>query len=302
MLIIMSETKSILVTGAHGQLGRSVELISSQYPHYQFSFVSRDELDLSDAENMTDYFQHNHFDFIINCAAYTAVDQAEQEPELANNINHMAVQKLAEIAKAQDSALIHISTDYVFDGENCTPYTEIEQTNPQGVYGNSKLAGEQAVIHIAPKGCIIRTSWVYSEFGNNFVKTMLRLGCEREKLSVVFDQVGSPTRAKDLAFAIMRIIELNTTQCEQLVEVPIYHFSGEGVCSWYDFAKTIFELANISCDVSPIETKDYPTPATRPHYSVLNKAKIKDEYELSIPYWKDSLKQCIATLQENSTV
>jgi dTDP-4-dehydrorhamnose reductase len=298
----MSETKSILVTGAHGQLGRSVELISSQYQHYQFSFVSRDELDLSDAENITHYFQHNHFDFIINCAAYTAVDKAEQETELTNAINHVAVQKLAEIAKSKGSALIHISTDYVFDGTNCTPYTEIEQTNPQSVYGNSKLAGEQAIIHVAPKGCIIRTSWVYSEFGNNFVKTMLRLGNEREKLSVVCDQVGSPTRAIDLALAIMKVVELNADQWEQHVEVPIYHYSNEGVCSWYDLAKTIFELANIPCNVSPIETKDYPTPAIRPHYSVLNKAKIKDEYELTIPYWKDSLKECIATLQENSTV
>lgn len=235
----MSETKSILVTGAHGQLGRSLKVISPLYSNYQFSFVSRDELDLSDADNIVSYFQHNHFDFIINCAAYTSVDKAEQEIELANTVNHIAVKKLAEIAKAQDSALIHISTDYVFDGTNCTPYAEIEQPNPQSIYGASKLEGEEAIVRLATKAIIIRTSWVYSEFGNNFVKTMLRLGKEREKLNIVCDQIGSPTRANDLALAIMKIVELNADQWEQDVEVPIYHYSNEGVCSWYDFAKTI---------------------------------------------------------------
>jgi len=300
----MPEIKSILVTGANGQLGRSLRGIESLYPQFQFIFTDREELDLCELDNVTDYFKQNRFDLIINCAAYTAVDKAEKEPELADAINHRAVKQLAEIAKSQNTILIHISTDYVFDGTNYKPYIETDLTNPQSIYGISKLAGERAMQAISPKGMIIRTSWVYSEFGSNFVKTMLKLGQEREQLNVIFDQVGSPTYAKDLAQKIMRIIEANSeswciAEGDNQKELPIYHFSNEGVCSWYDFVKVIFEMTGINCIVNPIETKDYATPATRPHYSLLNKAKIKHDYDLVIPYWKDSLKECLLALQEN---
>ncbi|MCK4842921.1 MAG: dTDP-4-dehydrorhamnose reductase [Methylococcales bacterium] len=292
----MPNIKSILVTGANGQLGQSINSIAPEYPEYQFHFVTRNQLDLSDIENITTYFQKNNFDLIINCAAYTAVDKAEQEAELADAINHQAVKKLAEIAKEQSTVLIHISTDYVFDGTSYKPYVETNQVNPQSNYGASKLKGERALQIISPEGCIIRTSWVYSEFANNFVKTMIKLGQQRDQLSVIFDQIGSPTYAKDLAQAIMKIVANNGLI--KHTKLPIYNFSNEGVCSWYDFAKAIFEMNNINCNVSPIETKDYPTPAKRPHYSLLNKAKIKLDYDLIIPYWKDSLKSCLKALQE----
>ena len=291
----MSKQKSILVTGANGQLGQSFKLISEQYPNYQFTFATRKEIDLSLLESINNYFQQKQFDLVINCAAYTAVDKAEQEVELADAINHLAVKQLAQIAKEQGTVFIHISTDYVFDGTNYRPYIETDSINPQSVYGASKLKGEQAIQAIKPKGCIIRTSWVYSEFGNNFVKTMLKLGQDREQLNVIFDQVGSPTYAKDLAQAIMAIVQSN--QLNNISKPEIYHYSNEGVCSWYDFARQIFEISKIDCDVNAIETKDYPTPATRPHYSLLNKAKIKQAYNLMIPYWKDSLKQCLQNLQ-----
>lgn len=291
----MYKQKSILVTGANGQLGQSFKLISEQYPNYQFTFATRKEIDLSLLESINNYFQQKQFDLVINCAAYTAVDKAEQEVELADAINHLAVKQLAQIAKEQGTVFIHISTDYVFDGTNYRPYIETDSINPQSVYGASKLKGEQAIQAIKPKGCIIRTSWVYSEFGNNFVKTMLKLGQDRDQLNVIFDQVGSPTYAKDLAQAIMAIVQSN--QLNNISKPEIYHYSNEGVSSWYDFARQIFEISEIDCDVNAIETKDYPTPATRPHYSLLNKAKIKQAYNLMIPYWKDSLKQCLQNLQ-----
>lgn len=287
--------QKILVTGANGQLGQSFQAVSAQYPNYQFTFAIRKDIDLNSLESIDNYFKQKQFDLIINCAAYTAVDKAEQEVELADAINHLAVKKLAQIAKEQSSVLIHISTDYVFDGTNYRPYSETDITNPQSVYGASKLKGEQAIQAIKPKGCIIRTSWVYSEFGNNFVKTMMKLGWDRDQLGVIFDQVGSPTYAKDLAQSIMTIVQSNKLNNASTPE--IYHYSNEGVCSWYDFARQVFEIKNIDCRVNAIETKDYPTPATRPHYSLLNKAKIKQAYNLMIPYWKDSLNQCLQNLQ-----
>ncbi len=293
--MMIAEQKTILVTGVNGQLGQSLMLISVKYPQYQFSFTGRDDLDLSRTDSITDYFQQNRFDYIINCAAYTAVDNAESEPELADKINHIAVKKLAEVAKEHEATLVHISTDYVFDGTSHRPYIETDNTNPQSVYGASKLKGEKAIQEIKPKGCIIRTSWVYSEFGNNFVRTMLELGQDREQLSVIFDQVGSPTYAKDLAQAIMTIVQSN--QLNDSSETEIYNYSNEGVCSWYDFARTIFEIKGITCAVSAIETKDYPTAATRPHYSVLNKAKIKQVFNIAIPYWKVSLAECIGNIE-----
>ena len=302
----MPNINTILVTGSSGQLGQSLKNIANDYPTLNFTFVTRSDLDLSHPESITNYFQNyfqqQQFDLIINCAAYTAVDKAEAEPTLANQINHLAVKQLAEIAKHQNTKLIHISTDYVFNGKQHRPYIESDDVAPQSVYGDSKLKGEQALLAILPNnGLIIRTSWVYSEFGNNFVKTMLRLGQERDSLNVIFDQVGTPTYAGDLATAIMTIAT-NEIFTQQNLPTEIYHYSNEGVCSWYDFAKTIFELSNTDCDVSPIETKEYPTPATRPHYSLLNKAKIKHDYHLTIPYWKDALQTCLTQYaqQENA--
>ena len=291
--------KSILVTGAQGQLGSELRQLSDLYSDFTFTFICRNELDLSDSEAIQSWFVDKTFDVIINCAAHTAVDKAQTEPDLAKAINSTAVETLARIAKAHNSALIHISTDYVFNGKNYQPYKETELTDPQGIYGQTKLEGEQAMLAINPaKSVIIRTSWVYSQFGNNFVKTMLRLGKEREELGVIYDQIGSPTSARDLALAILAIIQ--HPKLETLTTTEVYHFSNEGVCSWYDFAKAIFELSAITCQVKPIETKDYPTPATRPHYSLLNKAKIKNTFDLTIPYWKDSLIGCLENLTGNN--
>ena len=289
--------KTLLVTGATGQLGQSLSAIKSDYPDYDITFVNRQQLDLSNSQSISEYFKTHHFDVIINCAAHTAVDKAETEVELANQLNHLAVKQLAEIAAEQHTKLIHISTDYVFNGRQYRPYVESDDVQPQGVYGQTKLEGEQAIqARLKNNGLIIRTSWVYSEYGNNFVKTMLKLGQERDELNVIFDQVGTPTYAQDLAKAIMSIVQSeHFNQIE--FETNIVHFSNEGVCSWYDFAKSIFELSNIACNVSPIEMKDYPTPAKRPHYSVLNKTKIKQHYKLTIPFWKDSLQQCLKALQ-----
>jgi len=294
----MSEQTAILVTGSTGQLGQSLKAIIDNYPQFHFVFANRSQLDLNQSDSITRYFEQHQFDVIINCAAHTAVDKAESEPELANQINHLAVKQLAECAKQHNAKLIHISTDYVFDGKSYRPYREDDTVAPQGVYGQTKLDGELSVQKILKNNAvIIRTSWVYSEYGNNFVKTMLKLGEERESLNVIFDQVGTPTYAKDLAIAIMEITG-STEFNKNDFDTQIMHFSNEGVCSWYDFSKAIFELSTISCDVSAIETKDYPTPAKRPHYSVLNKAKIKQTYRLTIPYWKDSLKQCLSALQD----
>jgi len=296
----MPKIKTILVTGKNGQLGCTLKSLESQYPQYQFTFTGREELDLSCSQSIVTFFENNRFDVVINCAAYTAVDKAEEQQELADAINHLAVKQLAEIAQKNGSIFIHISTDYVFDGESYKPYVENDLINPQNIYGSTKLKGEQAIQDIMKGAVIIRTSWVYSEYGNNFVKTMLRLGRERDQLNVIFDQIGSPTYAKDLALSILAIIDSisdNLTDFQKEV-TSIYHFSNEGVCSWYDFAKAIFELSDIQCAVSPIETKDYPTPAKRPHYSVLNKATIKQSYPVNIPYWKDSLSECLNKLQK----
>ena len=290
--------KSILVTGANGQLGNELRELSVLYPDFTFTFIGRSELDLSNSAAIQAWFHDKLFDVIINCAAYTAVDKAESEQALAKAINTTAVDTLARIAKEKAIALIHISTDYVFDGKNFKPYSETDPTDPQAIYGQTKLDGELAMLAINPaNSIIIRTSWVYSSFGNNFVKTMLRLGKEREELGVIYDQVGTPTSARDLAQAILSIIQHPKLSAQK--ETAIYHFSNEGVCSWYDFALAIFELSDIHCTVKPIETLDYPTPAKRPHYSLLNKAKIKNTFEITIPYWKDSLQACLDVLKGN---
>lgn len=300
----------VLVTGANGQLGSELHALSNSYPQYIFTFADRNTLDLSNLCKLEDYFDTNSFNVIINCAAYTAVDKAENDEEIANTINHRAVSLLAKIAKKNNIALIHISTDYVFNGQNYRPYIETDPTDPQGVYGRTKRDGENAILDIAPKNTIIlRTSWVYSSFGNNFVKTMLRLGKERDNLGVIFDQVGTPTYARDLAAAILQILDVKLSmlnsdpsiQNSKLIinnSPQIYHYSNEGVASWYDFAKAIFELSGITCQVNPITTDQYPTPAKRPHYSLLNKSKIKHDFQLSIPYWRDSLKEGLVILGE----
>jgi dTDP-4-dehydrorhamnose reductase len=288
--------KTLLITGAQGQLGSELRLLSPQHPDLSFTFIGRDDIDLSQPEAIQAYFKDKTFDVIINCAAYTAVDKAESEPALAQSINADAIEVLASIAKEKNSALIHISTDYVFDGKNYRPYLETDKTDPQSVYGQTKLEGEQALQNInPPKSLIIRTSWVYSSFGTNFVKTMLHLGKERESLGVIFDQVGTPTYARDLARTILTLVE--NPQLYALTATEIVHYSNEGVCSWYDFATTLFELSGQTCQVNPIETKDYPTPATRPHYSLLNKTKIKQQFGISIPYWKESLAECLSLLK-----
>lgn len=287
---------NILVTGASGQLGYEIKFISALYPQYKFTFSNREILDLCDLSKTEEYFENKTFDVIINCAAYTAVDKAESEPELADTINHRFVNILAKIVKKQHIKLIHISTDYVFNGRNHRPYIETDATEPSGVYGRTKRDGENAILAVRPANTIIiRTSWVYSSFGNNFVKTMLRLGSERDSLGIIFDQVGTPTYARDLAQAILDILsKVNNGSPE------IYHYSNEGSASWYDFAKAIFELSDITCQVNPITTDQYPTPTARPHYSLLNKSKIKNDFSISIPYWRDSLRTCLKELGAHS--
>lgn len=278
-----------LVTGANGQLGSEIRELAASYPQYHFFFTDVVELDITNKEAIHEYVAKNNINTIINCAAYTAVDKAESEPELANSINHLAVHYLAEVAKEHHCKFIHISTDYVFDGTNHKPYVETDVPDPQSVYGKTKLAGEQAMQTMNPSNSIIiRTSWVYSSYGNNFVKTMLRLGKERDQLSVVADQIGTPTYAGDLAKAILTILPKLKSE-----NVELFHYSNEGVCSWYDFAKAIFEIKGLPTKVNAIETTQYPTPAKRPFYSVLNKSKIKDTFLTEIPYWKEALKDCL---------
>jgi len=296
----------ILVTGKNGQLGKSIQKIINEQGNSprsnneqqvnDFLFVGREELDLSSENNINYYFNNNDkFDIIINCAACTQVDKAEKETELANQINHLAVKQLASIASKQKAKLIHISTDYVFDGDSNKPYLETDKPNPINVYGKTKLAGEKALQEIMPTNAmIIRTSWVYSEYGNNFVKTMLNLGKERDELNVVSDQIGSPTYATDLAGAILEIIDNK----DKKQSTEIYHYSNEGEISWYDFAKEIFELVDIRCAVKPITTQQYPTPARRPKNTLMNKAKIAKTFSVGISDWKESLNTCITILKE----
>lgn len=284
---------NILVTGSNGQLGSEIKELSSNYS-YNFFFTDKSNIDITNKDNIKAFCQTNNINVIINCAAYTTVDKAESDIENADLVNRKAVKKLAIISKELDIKLIHISTDYVFDGRNCKPYNEEFQTNPQSVYGRTKLEGELELININPKNSlIIRTSWVYSYYGNNFVKTMIKLGKEKESLGVIFDQIGTPTYALHLAKTILDIIP--NIQNEK---VEVVNFSNEGVLSWYDFAKEIMKMAKLSCKIDPIETFQYPTPAKRPHFSVLNKAKIKEMFNIEIPYWKDGLDDCLKRLGE----
>lgn len=283
----------VLVTGANGQLGRTFQVIASQYPEHDFFFANSSQLDITNSNSIDKAFNDINPEITINCAAYTAVDLAEDEPSAAFAVNAEAVRNLVDACKKYNAAIIHISTDYVFDGTGKIPYVETDPVNPLGIYGKSKRKGEEAILQSDISALIIRTSWVYSEFGNNFVKTMLRLGKERHELNVVSDQIGSPTYTYDLAHAVMRAIN---QQGKWLNSQLLYHFSNDGVCSWYDFALTIFEYSNIKCKVNPIRTEDYPTIASRPQYSVLNSTKIEHDFELNINHWKDSLKKALLSL------
>ncbi|WP_406683477.1 dTDP-4-dehydrorhamnose reductase [Seonamhaeicola sp. MEBiC1930] len=283
---------NILITGSNGQLGSELKEFAKSNSAYNFHFFGREALDITNHAAVENFVKEADISIIINCAAHTAVDKAESDIEMATKLNHFAVENFAKIAKDNKVKLIHISTDYVFDGTNHMPYVESDNTNPQGVYGRTKLAGEQAIQRLNPKNSIIiRTSWVYSSFGNNFVKTMIRLANERNELGVIVDQIGTPTYAKNLAQGILEIIPKLENE-----NVEVYHFSNMGACSWYDFAKTIFNLKEIDIKVNAIETSQYPTAAKRPFYSVLNKNKIKDKFQIEIPYWKDALKDCLKKL------
>lgn len=273
-----------LVTGANGQLGQKLRLLLGDRAEY----AGHTELDITDEAAVSAFFAARKFDAVINCAAYTAVDKAEDDAETADRANRVGPELLARYGRN----IIQISTDYVFDGTAHLPYREIDAPNPVSVYGRTKLAGEEAALAEADTAIVIRTSWVYSSFGNNFVKTMRRLGAQRESLGVVFDQVGTPTYAADLAAAIVAVLPQITPGMKE-----IYHFSNEGVASWYDFACAIMEESGLSCAVRPIESAEYPTRAARPAYSVLNKAKIKKDFGLSIPHWTDSLKRCVRKME-----
>jgi dTDP-4-dehydrorhamnose reductase len=288
----LSTKKNILVTGANGQLGMEFRQLEKKYDYYTFLFVTKEELSITDTSAVEHFFKENHIDICLNCAAYTAVDKAEADPEMAAKINCDAVRNLSEAASKLNAVLIHTSTDYVFDGTSCVPYTEEAPVNPQSAYGITKSEGEKAALRYN-KAIVIRTAWLYSTFGNNFVKTMLRLGNERRELGIVFDQTGTPTYANDLASAILKVIDFTE---KQGIKPGIYHYSNEGTCSWYDFAWEIMNYTETSCKIKPIETKDYPLPAKRPAYSVLNKSKIKKTFGIEIAYWKTSLYKCLKEL------
>jgi len=288
---MVNPQKSLLVIGKNGQLACSIRKIAAEFSDLYIKFSKRCDLDLSDLQSIDNYFSLNRYDIIVNAAAYTAVDQAESEPELADLINHQAVKKLAEIALQQDSVLIHVSTDYVFDGKSSTPYREEDPTNPINTYGRTKLLGEQAMQQISPRGCIVRTSWLISEFGNNFVKTMIRLGRERDELRVVYDQVSSPTYAVDLARALLKIAQKSTLM--ESGRLQVYHYANDGLCSWYDLAVVIFQLQKIECNVIAITSEQYPAYAERPSYSVFCKDKIKEDFNVIVPYWRDALRACL---------
>lgn len=282
--------KQILVTGCNGQLGNELQQLASKYEDIQFHFTDKEELDITDRKEVYSFIERHAISVVINCAAFTAVDKAESEPELCDLLNHVAPGYLAEAVASIGGTMIHVSTDYVFDGTSCTPYREEDTPNPQTVYGRTKLAGEESVIRSCPGSMVIRTAWLYSTFGNNFVKTMIRLGKERDSLGVVFDQIGTPTYARDLAQTIL-------TAVEKGIVPGVYHFTNEGVCSWFDFTRAIHRLEGIDdCQVQPIHTEEYPVPAKRPHYSVLDKSKIRKTYGIDIRWWEDALKECIKNL------
>ena len=286
----------VLITGSNGQLGSEIKELAIKYKKTDFIFKDLPELDICNFEALQAFILVNNINAVINCAAYTAVDKAEEDAEIAEQVNSKGVINLVNALQTVNGKLIHISTDYVFDGNHFLPYKESDPVNPIGVYGETKRAGELAVINSAIDSIVIRNSWLYSSFGSNFVKTMLRLGSEKENLGVIFDQVGTPTFARDLAKTCLDILTgVNALKISKAGN--LYHYSNEGVASWYDFAISIMELGGVNCKVNPIQTKDYPTLARRPHFSVFNKSKIKTDFEIEIPYWRDSLKDCIEKIK-----
>jgi dTDP-4-dehydrorhamnose reductase len=289
----------VLITGSNGQLGSEIKELASEYENLQCVFKDLPELDICDAEVLNTFIIDQHINAVINCAGYTAVDKAEEDPEIAEQVNAKGVLNLVNALEKVDGKLIHISTDYVFDGNHSQPYKESDPVSPVGVYGETKRAGELAVLNSNIDAIVIRTSWLYSGYGNNFLKTMLRLGNEKKSIQVVFDQKGTPTFANNLAKTCLDILsDASSTNLSK--KGSLYHYSNEGVSSWYDFASAIMEISNIDCKVIPIETKDYPTQARRPLYSVLDKSKIKSDFKVTIPHWRDSLANCIKKINHNS--
>ena len=289
----------VLITGSNGQLGSEIKDLASDYENLECVFKDLPELDICDTKMLTTCIVDKNINVVINCAGYTAVDKAEENPEIAEQVNSKGVLNLVNALKKVDGKLIHISTDYVFNGNHSQPYKESDPVSPVGVYGETKRAGELAVLNSSIDAIVIRTSWLYSVYGNNFVKTMLRLGNDKESIQVVFDQVGTPTYARDLAKTCLDILsDAGSTNISK--KGKIYHYSNEGVTSWYDFAIDIMEISNIDCNIIPIETKDYPTKAIRPLYSVLDKSKIISDFKVIIPHWRDSLANCLKKINHNS--
>ena len=285
----------VLITGSNGQLGSEIKEMAANYKKLDFIFKDLPDLDICNFNLLQSFIIDNNINAVINCAAYTAVDKAEEDSIIATKVNYEGVLNIVNALENVNGKLIHISTDYVFDGDHFFPYKESDPVSPIGVYGETKREGELAVINSALDSIVIRTSWLYSSFGNNFLKTMLGLGSEKDSLNVICDQIGSPTYAKDLAKTCLDIL----SRSEQLSEKgKVYHYSNEGAASWYDFAISIMEFSLINCKVNPIQTEDYPALVKRPKYSVLNKTKIKEDFKIEIPYWKDSLKKCIVKLEK----
>ena len=285
--------QKILVTGCNGQLGSEIRLLERQYPEFEFFNTDVDELDITNQLAVEDFVARNEIDGVLNCAAYTAVDKAETAKEQCTTLNTVAPAYLAAAVEKRGGWMIQISTDYVFNGTKHTPYTETDTPCPDSVYGSTKLAGELGVSKFCSRSMIIRTAWLFSSFGNNFVKTMIRLGRERKELGVIFDQIGTPTYARDLASAILAVVKSG-------VRPGVYHYSNEGVISWYDFTKAIHRIAGVkSCHVRPLHTSEYPTAARRPAYSVLDKTRFKTDFGIEIPYWEESLAECIGLLGDS---
>ena len=287
----------VLITGSNGQLGSEIKELAANYKNADFIFKDLPELNICDFEALQAFIIDHNINAVINCAAYTAVDKAEEDTQIAEQVNSIGVSNLVNALEKVNGKLIHISTDYVFNGNHFSPYKESDSVSPIGVYGETKRAGELAVLNADIDSIVIRTSWLYSSYGNNFVKTMLRLGNEKENLGVIFDQVGTPTYARDLAKTCLEILTgVNSVKISK--NGNLYHYSNEGLASWYDFAISIMELGGENCKVKPIQTKDYSTLAKRPHFSVLNKSKIKTDFKIEIPYWRDSLKDCIEKIKK----
>ncbi len=291
------EKSTILITGAAGQVGNEFRFLAFTHPQFKFIYTDVEQLDITKLGQTLQFFKRNTPQYVVNCAAYTAVDKAETDVVLATKINVNGARNLAKACQATGATLIQLSTDYVYHNNQNTPFKEGDRTSPKGVYAKTKLRGDLAALKFCDRAIVLRTSWVYGTFGNNFVKTMLRLGKEREELNVIFDQIGTPTYARDLARAILKVAQkIENQEVDPKILRGVFHYSNEGVTSWYDFTKAIFEIRDIACRVNPIETTQYPTPAARPPFSVLNKAKFRETFGIAIPYWRDSLLACLKEL------